>query len=77
MDRNYLKGKAGDRFNVKMAAIGFNFRRILAWLKDILRQILPFWAALRAIQARIYGLLRPVWATRKIKISKVLECAPT
>jgi IS5 family transposase len=43
MGRNYLKGKAGDRFNVKMAAIGFNFRRVLAWLlawlKDFLREI--------------------------------------
>jgi hypothetical protein len=43
MGRNYLKGKAGDRFNVKMAAIGFNFLRVLAWLlawlKDFLREI--------------------------------------
>jgi IS5 family transposase len=43
MGRNHLKGKAGDRFNVKMAAIGFNFRRVLAWLlawlKDFLREI--------------------------------------
>lgn len=40
MDRNHLKGKNGDRFNVKMAAIGFNFRRVLAWLRDFLREIL-------------------------------------
>lgn len=39
MGRNHLKGKAGDRFNVKMAAIGFNFRRVLAWLRDFLREI--------------------------------------
>jgi IS5 family transposase len=39
MGRNHRKGKAGDRFNVKMAAIGFNFRRVLAWLKDFLREI--------------------------------------
>jgi len=39
MDRNHLKGKNGDRFNVKMAAIGFNFRRVLAWLRDILHQL--------------------------------------
>jgi IS5 family transposase len=39
MGRNHLKGKAGDRFNVKMAAIGFNLRRVLAWLKDFLREI--------------------------------------
>ena len=39
MGRNHLKGRSGDRFNVKMAAIGFNFRRLLAWLKNLLRQI--------------------------------------
>ena len=32
MSKNHLKGHSGDRFNVKMAAIGFNFRRILKWL---------------------------------------------
>jgi IS5 family transposase len=39
MGRNDLKGKAGDRFNVKTTAIGFNFRRVLAWLNDFLRKI--------------------------------------
>ena len=29
MGRNHLKGRSGDGFNVKMAAIDFNFRRIL------------------------------------------------
>ena len=77
MDRNYLKGKAGDRFNVKMAAIGFNFRRILAWLKDILCRILPLWASLKAIQGRIYKLMRPVCPTHKLKISQTPEYAPT
>ena len=32
MRKNHLKGRSGDRLNVKMAAIGFNFRRILKWL---------------------------------------------
>ena len=40
MDRNHLKGTNGDRFNVKMAAVGFNFRRILAWFKKLLRKIM-------------------------------------
>ena len=35
MGRNHLKGRSGDRFNVKMAAIGFNFRRILKWLEAL------------------------------------------
>ena len=34
--KNYLKGRSGDRFNLKMAAIGFNFRRILKWLEVLL-----------------------------------------
>jgi transposase, IS5 family len=35
MGNNHLKGRSGDRFNVKMAAIGFNFRRILKWLEAL------------------------------------------
>ena len=35
MGKNHLKGRSGDRFNVKMAAIGFNFRRILKWLEAL------------------------------------------
>ena len=77
MDRNYLKGKDGDRFNVKMAAIGFNFRRILAWLRDILCRILPLWAALKAIQGGIYKLIRPVCTTHKMKISQTQQYAHT
>src|SRR5207249_12047738 len=29
----YLKGRAGDAANVILSAVGFNFRRILAWLR--------------------------------------------
>jgi len=50
MGRNHLKGRTGDRFNVKMAAIGFNFRRVLAWLKDFLREIFATIAVLFEIQ---------------------------
>ena len=31
MGRNHLKGRSGDKFNAKMAAIGFNFTRLLRW----------------------------------------------
>ena len=34
--KNHLKGTNGDRFNTKMAAIGYNFARIIAWFKDML-----------------------------------------
>lgn len=61
MGRNHLKGKTGDRFNVKMAAIGFNFRRVLAWLKDFLRDILARITALLTSQSE------PEWATRRPK----------
>lgn len=40
MGKNHLKGRAGDRFNVKMAAIGFNFRRILKWLEAFILWLL-------------------------------------
>jgi transposase, IS5 family len=32
MDRNYLAGVAGDAANAVLAAVGYNFRRLLAWL---------------------------------------------
>jgi IS5 family transposase len=31
--RCYLKGRAGDAANVIPSAVGYNFRRVLAWLK--------------------------------------------
>ena len=33
MGRNYLAGQQGDTANVVLAAAGYNFRRLLAWLK--------------------------------------------
>jgi transposase, IS5 family len=32
MDRNFLKGSHGDAANAVLAAAGYNFRRLLAWL---------------------------------------------
>lgn len=40
LGRCYLKGRAGDAANAILSAIGYNFRRILAWLRDLLAQIL-------------------------------------
>lgn len=37
MDRNYLKGFAGDRANAVLAAAGYNFRLLLRWLALLLR----------------------------------------
>jgi IS5 family transposase len=40
LGRCYLKGRAGDAANAILSAVGYNFRRILAWLRDLLCQIL-------------------------------------
>ena len=37
MDRNYLKGRDGDRINAVMAAVGFNFHLLFRWLHSFLR----------------------------------------
>ena len=37
MDRNYLKGSRGDAINAVLAAAGYNFRRLLAWLRLLKR----------------------------------------
>ena len=40
LGRCYLKGHAGDAANAILTAVGYNFRRILAWLRILLRLIL-------------------------------------
>ena len=35
MDRNFLKGSNGDAINAVLAAAGYNFRRLIAWLRGI------------------------------------------
>jgi len=37
MDRNYLAGSKGDAINAVLAAAGYNFRRLIAWLRPIWR----------------------------------------
>jgi IS5 family transposase len=39
MDRNYLAG-LGDANNAILAAIGYNFARLLAWLRQLLRALI-------------------------------------
>ncbi|HIC38612.1 MAG TPA: IS5 family transposase, partial [Candidatus Marinimicrobia bacterium] len=47
LDRNYLKGRHGDRINAVMSAVGYNFRLILKWLKALLGKIIAaIWAAM-------------------------------
>jgi IS5 family transposase len=40
LGRCWLKGRAGDAANVVLAAVGYNFRLVLAWLKAFLRLLL-------------------------------------
>ena len=40
LGRCYLKGHAGDAANATLTAAGYNFRRILAWLRIFLHIIL-------------------------------------
>jgi IS5 family transposase len=46
MDRNHLKGRHGDQVNVKMAAVGYNFTRILQWLQDFVQFLTSLWRAI-------------------------------
>ena len=40
MDRNFLIGSDGDAANAVLAAIGYNFARLLAWLRRLCRAVL-------------------------------------
>ena len=40
MGRNYLWFRRGDADNAVLAAAGYNFRRLIRWLRLLLRQIL-------------------------------------
>jgi IS5 family transposase len=40
MNRNYLKGRDGDRANAILAAAGYNFALLLRWLRRLLRALL-------------------------------------
>jgi len=40
MGRNYLWHREGDATNAVLAAAGYNFRRLVRWLRLLLRQIL-------------------------------------
>jgi IS5 family transposase len=45
MGRNYLAHASGDAINAVLAAAGYNFRRLIAWLRFLLRRILIALAA--------------------------------
>ena len=43
MGRNFLKGRQGDAANAILAAAGYNFRRLLAWLAAFWRALITAW----------------------------------
>ena len=43
-DRNFLKGRVGDRINAVLAAAGYNFGLLLRWLAELLRAIIRAFA---------------------------------
>ncbi len=40
MDRNYLKGRDGDRANAVLAAAGYNFSLLIRWFEALLRALI-------------------------------------
>ena len=40
MGRNYLAHASGDTINAVLAAVGYNFRRLIAWLRLLLTTVL-------------------------------------
>jgi IS5 family transposase len=53
LGRCYLKGRAGDAANAVLTAVGYNLRRILAWLRIPWCQILQALSNLFAIPAAL------------------------
>ncbi len=52
MERNYLAGTQGDAINAVLAAVGYNFRLLLTWLRLLLRLMLVM----------LSGILKPLHA---------------
>ena len=46
MDRNFLIGTEGDAVNAVLAAVGYNFARLLAWLRQLWRALLTVMIAI-------------------------------
>ena len=48
MDRNYLIGSHGDAANAVLAAVGYNFARLLGWLRQLLCALLSLLTTARS-----------------------------
>jgi transposase, IS5 family len=60
MDRNHLAHRLGDANNAVLAAVGYNFRRLLAWLSAARRPVYlgPIGPADLSYQSWLIGLLQ-------------------
>ena len=54
LGRCYLKGHAGDAANAILTAVGYNFRRILAWLRRLLLSLIYALLAARTAKAAFH-----------------------
>ena len=50
MGRNFLAHRQGDAINAVLAAAGYNFRRLIQWLRLLLRLILLAFTGAPALQ---------------------------
>ena len=55
MDRNFLIGPHGDAANAVLAAVGYNFRRLLAWLRELLCALIAIAFALAPAKPKPQG----------------------
>jgi IS5 family transposase len=51
MGRNFLAHRSGDAINAVLAAAGYNFRRLMQWLRPLLRMILRVLAQAPMLQS--------------------------
>ena len=63
MDRNYLIGSHGDASNAVLAAVGYNFARLITWLRTLWRVLLLAMLS-AAFAAGRAGLCGTVWGRR-------------
>ena len=73
LGRCYLKGRAGDAANAILTTVGYNFRRILAWLRIFLALMLASTSPLRVASFRRFRV-RPS-CRRALALSKALNSA--
>ena len=79
LGRCYLKGRAGDAANVVLSAVGHNFRRILAWLRKLLRFIMiVLWRAFAT--PLVNGRLKSYFRRRRTRfdgrLRAISSCRP-